>query len=89
MVSIGEALVIEGLVPDDFKEFFNRWSEPEVGKASNNVIKEVESIDRVEGFEVVKVTINTPWPIWNRVIISTFYPHHENDSGEVIHLFSC
>ena len=89
MVSVAEAKLIEGLVPDDFKEFLTRWAEPEVGMAANPILKKVETVDQVEGFDVCKVEIKIPWPLSNRVMINTHYPRLENENGEVIFFFSC
>ena len=33
--------------------------------------------------------MNCPWPLWNRMLISTFYNHFEQDDGSLICLFSC
>ena len=41
MVSIGEAKVVEGVVPEDFKEFFSRWHEPDVGIKANPILVSV------------------------------------------------
>ena len=89
MVSVAEAKVIEGLAPDDFKEFLTRWAEPEVGMAANHLLNKVEKVDQVEGYEVCKVEVKIPWPLWNRVMINTHYPCLENENGEVIYFFSC
>ena len=82
MVSIAEAKRVEGLVPEDFKDFFTRWHEKDVGLAANNVLENAELVDEVEGNRVCKVQIKTPWPIWNRVIVPTLYMRLDQPEGE-------
>ena len=74
MVSIAEAKRVDGLVPEDFKEFFTRYHEKEVGLAANDdVLVRSELCEEIEGNRVIKMEAGCPWPIWNRVLISTFY----------------
>ena len=40
MVSVAEAKRVDGLVPEDFKEFFTRYHEKEVGLAANEGVLE-------------------------------------------------
>ena len=37
----------------------------------------------------MKMVVDTPWPIWNRCLISTFYNHFDNEDGSQVTLFSC
>ena len=90
MVSVAEAKRVDGLVPEDFKEFFTRYHEKEVGLAANEgVLESQELCEEVEGNRVIKMEAGCPWPIWNRVLISTFYMRLDQPNGEQIMLFSC
>ena len=55
MVSIGEAKVVEGVVPEDFKEFFSRWHEPDVGIKANPILVGVEHLGEDQGATICKV----------------------------------
>merc|ERR1712083_457776 len=87
MVSVAEAKVVEGLIPADFKAFFERWHE--VGCEANDILKESTLVDEVEGLKVCKIIVKTPWPIWNRCLINTFYPFFDREDGSQIFFFSC
>ena len=83
MVSVAEAKLVEGLTPEDFKDFFARWHEGP-GKEANTSLNNVEYLEDVDGFKVCKLEVSAPWPIWNRVIIITFYPSFDREDGEQI-----
>ena len=71
MVSVADARV-DGLAPEDFKEFFQNWEQ--YGAEANPILKEVELVETTpEGQKVCKMIVKTPWPIWNRCLISAFY----------------
>ena len=73
MVSIAESKRVDGLKPEDFKEFFTRWPEKEVGLKANSILKDCIKCEETEDCPVVKLIVDTPWPIWNRCIIATIY----------------
>ena len=89
MVSIAESKRVEGLKPEDFKEFFTRWPEKEVGLKANPILKDSELLEEDDGCPIVKIIINTPWPIWNRCIIATIYLKLDQENGDQIFVFSC
>ena len=89
MVSIAESKRVEGLKPEDFKEFFSRWTEKEVGLKANSILKDSELMETDDGCPVVKIIINTPWPIWNRCIIATLYLRLDQENGDQVFVFSC
>ena len=64
VVNVAEAKHIEGLKPEDFKVFFERWSEASV--EINPECKSCPEVDEEEGFKVYKMEVNMPWPLWNR-----------------------
>ena len=75
--------------PADFKEFFNRWPEKEVGLKANSSLKDCLLVEETDGCPVVKIIVNTPWPIWNRCIIGTIYLRFDQKNGDQILVFSC
>lgn len=73
LMSMAEVKVVEGLVPEDFKEFFGpRWAEASV--ESNGVLEKVDDLEEIEGHKVVKLHLKMPWPLWSRNLINTLYP---------------
>ena len=89
MVSIAESKKVDGLKPEDFKEFFTRWPEKEVGLKANNILKDSILCEESDGCPVVKLIVDTPWPIWNRCIIATIYLRLDQENGDQIMVFSC
>ena len=89
MVSIAESKRVDGLKPEDFKEFFTRWPEKEVGLKANSILKDCIKCEETEDCPVVKLIVDTPWPIWNRCIIATIYLRLDQENGDQIMVFSC
>ena len=86
MVSVSEAKVVEGLVPADFKDFWERWDE--VAKEANDTLVSVQLCEKTEGLKVIRYEAHCPWPIWNRVLISTFYLNFDLEDGTQCCVFS-
>ena len=87
MVSVADAR-IDGVVPADFKEFFENWEKH--GKEANPILNDVIYCETTpEGQKVNKIIVKTPWPIWNRCLISAFYTHFDQEDGSQVCLFSC
>ena len=86
MVSVATATA-DGLVPADYKEFFENYDK--YGKEADHVSDMSFCETTPEGQKVIKMIMNCPWPLWNRMLISTFYNHFEQDDGSLICLFSC
>ena len=82
MVSIAESKRVDGLKPEDFKEFFTRWPEKEVGLKANSILKDCIKVCETEDCPVVKLIVDTPWPIWNRCIIATMYLRLDQENGD-------
>ena len=79
MVSVSHA-VADGLVPADFKELFQDYDK--YGAAANSVLDEVSLCETTpEGHKVIKMTIGCPWPLWNRMLINTFYNNFDQEDG--------
>ena len=79
MVSVADARV-DGIVPADFKEFFLNWEK--YGVEANPILTQVDLVDTTpEGIKVCKMVVKTPWPIWNRCLISAFYTHFDQEDG--------
>ena len=86
-MNVAEAKRIEGLAPEDFKYFFDRW--PEASVEINEKCKRVDKCDEEEGYNVYKMEVNFPWPLWNRLFILTLYPKYDQENEEQICFFSC
>ena len=53
MVSVAEAKVVDGLVPTDFKEFFEKYDE--YGLAANDELEHVSLCEKTpEGHKVIR-----------------------------------
>ena len=76
----------EGIVPDDFRQYFERWEEH--GPAVNASIKCAEKIDAKNGDDLLKIVIETPWPLWNRVMYCSRYLEMDLEDGGNLMLFS-
>ena len=85
MTVFGEYKVIPGLVPDDFRTFFEQWDV--VGAAANDTIDTVDKCGTDSGVDTLKIVALAPWPIWNRVMFSTRYLEMDIDDGHMM-LFS-
>eukprot|EP00354_Favella_ehrenbergii_P001977 CAMPEP_0170468572 /NCGR_PEP_ID=MMETSP0123-20130129/11700_1 /TAXON_ID=182087 /ORGANISM="Favella ehrenbergii, Strain Fehren 1" /LENGTH=165 /DNA_ID=CAMNT_0010735171 /DNA_START=110 /DNA_END=607 /DNA_ORIENTATION=- len=85
MMAFGEQKLIPGLVPDDFRTFFETWDR--VGAEANATIESLVKIGTDEGVDTIKVIAKTPWPLSNRVMFSTRYLELEVDGGHMM-LFS-
>ena len=79
MVSVAEAKVVEGLVPADFKDFWER--QDELAMEANESLASMTLCEVTEGHKTCRVEASCPWPIWNRVLIQTYYMHFDLEDG--------
>ena len=86
MLNFGVHKRIEGLVPDDFRPFFERWCDG-VGCESNDTLGSVDIVGNDEGVDTVKAVAKAPWPISDRIMFSTRYIEFDVDGGHMM-LFS-
>ena len=82
MLNFGEQKLISGLVPDDFRTFFERWGE--VGASANDTVESITHCGSDEGVDIFKVVAIAPWPISNRVMFSTRYLELDVDGGHIM-----
>ena len=85
MMAFGEQKVIEGLVPDDFRAFFEQWDQH--GAGANDTIDTIDKVGTDEGVDTMKVVAKAPWPLSNRVMFSTRYLEMDQEGSHMI-LFS-
>lgn len=81
---VAEAKRIEGLTPQQFHVFFERWAE-----ASVEVNPDVQSVDQIseeEGYKIFCMHIKFPWPLWARKEYVTLYT--KTNGEEEICIFS-
>ena len=71
MVSYAEAPSVEGLTPDDFKSTLENFA-VEYPKF-NDLAESVETLEAVEGNDVLKSVLGFPWPLWNRLMVTVKY----------------
>ena len=62
MVNFGVCNLIPGLVPNDFREFYEDFAT--YGKDANKTIDKLEVVNSENGYETIKILLKTPWPIW-------------------------
>ena len=82
MLNFGEQKLIPGLVPDDFRVFFERWCE--VGASANDSLESITLCGSDEGVDTLKVIALAPWPLSNRVMFSTRYLELDVDGGHMM-----
>ena len=85
MIVFGEQKLIEGMVPDDFRTFYENWDT--VGAEANDTLELVEKVGSDEGVDTMKCIASTPWPLSNRVMFSTRYLEFDVDGAHMM-LFS-
>ena len=76
----------EGVTPEDFKEYLEKWDT--YGEEANDTIDKVTKVANDNGVDTMKVSVFAPWPVWYRMMIITRYLELENDDGSVLMLFS-
>ena len=81
MVNFAEQKVIDGIVPDDFKPFFDNWDT--LGAGANDTIESLSKVGSDDGVDTMKVVAKAPWPISNRIMFSTRYLESE-DGGHMM-----
>ena len=84
MISYAEAPRVEGLTPDDFKATLENFAE-EYPKF-NDLASSVTTVDSVEGKDVLKVVLDFPWPLWNRLMVTVKYVQLNEGDGKDSHL---
>ena len=85
MMCFGQQKVIAGIVPDDFRVFFENWDT--VGASANATIESLVKIGSDDGVDIMKIVASTPWPLSNRIMFSTRYLELDIDGGHMM-LFS-
>ena len=86
IITIGEFKKIDGLVPADYKMFFDAWGPASV--EINDTCLRVDEVDQEDGHKVVKMELKFPWPLWNRLMILTLYPRYDQENDEQIFFFA-
>ena len=79
-MNVVEVKVVDGLKPEDFKVFFENWAK--ASEEINDTVKRVDLLENEEGFDVYKMEISFPWPLWNRLMIVTLYPKPDQADGQ-------
>lgn len=74
--------MIQGVVPDDFKPFFENWDTH--GAAANDTVESITKVATDGGVDTMKVVAKAPWPISNRVMFSTRYLEFDVDGGHMM-----
>ena len=83
MTVFGKQRRIEGLVPDDFRPFFENYEQH--GAAANKLIKLIEKLcTNSEGFDTFKCHAHAPWPIWNRIMFITRFMEFSEEEGHIM-----
>lgn len=82
MMGFGQQKMIEGLVPDDFRKFFEEWDTH--GASANDTIVSIDKVATDNGVDTMKVVAAAPWPISNRVMFSTRYLEMDIEGGHMI-----
>ena len=83
---VAEAKRIEGLTPQQFQVFFERWAE-----ASVTVNPDVESVTQISedgGYKNFCMHVKFPWPFWARKEYVTLYVKSDKEKEEEICIFS-
>lgn len=82
MKSFGEQKVIPGIFPDDFRAFYDDWERH--GAAANGSIDTITKVATDNGVDTLKIVIDTPWPLSNRVMFNTRYLEMDVDGGHIM-----
>ena len=82
MMSFGKYARIEGLVPDDFRTFFENWDT--LGADANDTIDYITKVQSDNGVDTMKVVAKAPWPISNRIMFSTRYMEFSDEIGHMM-----
>ena len=82
MMGFGQQKMIEGIVPDDFKPFFENWDTH--GASANDTVESITKVQTDNGVDTMKVVAKAPWPISNRVMFSTRYLEFDVDGGHMM-----
>ena len=82
MQAFGECKNCVGLVPDDFKGFFENWDT--VGASANATIESITKVGTDSGVDTLKIVAKAPWPLSNRIMFSTRYMELDLDGGHMM-----
>ena len=83
MKVFGKQRRVEGLVPDDFRPFFENYEQH--GAAANDSVEMIEKLcTDSEGFDMFKCHVHAPWPISNRIMFSTRFMWFSEEEGHML-----
>ena len=82
MMGFGQQKVIDGIVPDDFRVFFEEWDTK--GADANDTVESIRKVASDNGVDTMKIIAKAPWPISNRVMFSTRYLEMDVDGGHMM-----
>ena len=85
MQNFVEQKIIQGLVPDDFRTFFEQFDT--LATSANDKIVSITKCGTDSGVDTLKIVAKEAYPIFNRVMFSTRYLEMDVDGGHMM-LFS-
>lgn len=82
MMCIGEMKRIEGIVPDDYREFLINWADHL--REVNPIVVESEVLEATETYKTARFVAKLPFPLWNRLMITSWVWKECTETGGLI-----